>query len=133
MTIKGSCLCGEVTFEIEGDFERFFICHCSYCQKDTGSAYAANLFTKLSALTWLAGQEQVVNFNLKSSRHVKSFCSTCGSALPNTTLGGDICLVPAGCLDDHVPVKPTAHIFAGSQAGWEKELETITRFPDFPH
>ena len=41
---SGACLCGAVHFEIEGDFERFFLCHCEYCRKDTGSAHAANLF-----------------------------------------------------------------------------------------
>ena len=39
----GSCLCGEVRFEVTGDFERFFLCHCGRCRKDTGSAHAANL------------------------------------------------------------------------------------------
>lgn len=132
MAIKGSCLCGEVAFEIEGEFEHFFICHCSYCRKDTGSAYAANLFIKNSALKWLSGHEQVKNFNLKPTHHVKSFCSNCGSALPNTEMGGDICLVPAGCLDGEVSMKPEAHIFTASQASWEKELGSIKCYPEFP-
>lgn len=132
MAIKGSCLCGGVTFEIEGEFERFFICHCSYCRKDTGSAHAANLFTKASALTWLSGQKKVKDFQLASTRHVKSFCSECGSALPNTGMGGDICIVPAGCLDDEVTIKPEAHIFTASQASWEQELASIRAFPGFP-
>jgi hypothetical protein len=33
----GSCLCGAVRFEVEGSFECFFLCHCSFCRKDTGS------------------------------------------------------------------------------------------------
>lgn len=132
MTMKGSCLCGEVTFEIEGDFERFFLCHCSYCRKDTGSAHAANLFTNIGALRWLSGKEKVKDFNLNSTRHVKSFCSECGSALPNTKMGGDLCIVPAGCLDDEVTLKPEAHIFTDSQANWEKELGSIKCYPGFP-
>ena len=43
-TYSGSCLCGEIRFEIEGEFELFYLCHCEYCRKDTGSAHAANLF-----------------------------------------------------------------------------------------
>ena len=132
MTIGGSCLCGAVSFEIAGEFDRFFICHCKYCQKDTGSAHAANLFTTASSLRWLSGHEKVIDFNLETTRHVKSFCSCCGSALPNTKMGGDICVVPAGCLDDPVPIKPQAHIFTNSKASWEKELQSITSFPDFP-
>lgn len=47
----GSCLCGEVHYEIEGAFERFYLCHCTHCRKDTGSAHAANLFSSSAKLT----------------------------------------------------------------------------------
>lgn len=132
MTIKGSCLCGDVAFEIEGDFERFFICHCSYCRKDTGSAFASNLFTRIKFLKWLSGRENVRDYHLESTRHVKSFCSNCGSALPNTKMGGDICMVPAGCIDGDIHIKPEAHIFTDSRASWENALEAIKCYPGFP-
>lgn len=132
MSLKGSCLCGKVTFQLNGDFDHFYLCHCSYCRKDTGSAHAANLFTKASALTWLSGENAVKSFNLPSTRHVKSFCSECGSALPNTEMGGDICVVPAGSLDDPVLMSPEAHIFTDSQADWAKDLESVKHFRKFP-
>jgi len=43
--VSGSCLCGQVTFESKDDFQQFHLCHCIQCQKATGSAHAANLFT----------------------------------------------------------------------------------------
>lgn len=128
----GSCLCGAVRFELEGEFEHFFICHCSYCRKDTGSAHAANLFTRTDALRWISGKDNITTFNLAPTRHVKSFCKTCGSAVPNTTMGGDICIVPAGSLDDNVARKPDAHIFTASQASWEEALASIQRFEELP-
>ncbi len=36
MTVSGSCLCGSVRFDVDGDFEWFYLCHCRHCQKDTG-------------------------------------------------------------------------------------------------
>ena len=100
MRIKsGSCLCGEVTFEIEGDFDNFYLCHCSRCRKDTGSAHGANLFSSTAKLKWLSGVDKVTNFKLPSTQHNKSFCSICGSALPNIQLGGELLVVPAGSLD----------------------------------
>ena len=51
----GSCLCGTVRFEIKGDFDSFYLCHCQYCQKDTGSAHAANLFSQSAKLVWRSG------------------------------------------------------------------------------
>jgi len=132
MAVSGSCLCGVVRFEIHADFEHFYICHCSYCQKDTGSAFAANLFVKRSALNWLSGQENVRSYTHKGTRHVKSFCSECGSALPNTEMGGDVCLVPAGSLNVKPPIKPEAHIFADSKASWEEQLAEAECFSGFP-
>lgn len=128
----GSCLCGEIKFEVTGNFEGFFLCHCKHCQKDTGSAHAANLFSSQAKLTWLTGEKMVKTFNLPSTRHTKSFCSQCSSALPNLQMEGKLLVVPAGSLDTEVTTKPTAHIFVSSQASWEKDLENVKKFEKFP-
>ena len=54
----GSCLCGAVRFEVTGAFESFFLCHCSRCRKDTGSAHGANLFSSTAKLAWLKGEDR---------------------------------------------------------------------------
>jgi hypothetical protein len=129
---SGSCLCGDVRFEIAGEFERFYLCHCEYCRKDTGSAHAANLFSSTAALTWLSGADKVSQFNLPATRHSKCFCRTCGSALPMTQMNGELLVVPAGSLNSEVLIRPNAHIFVSSRAGWDDSLEkvpTIDRFP----
>ena len=128
----GSCLCGDVRFEIEGEFERFYLCHCEYCRKDTGSAHAANLFSSTAALRWLSGADRVRQFDLPATRHSKCFCRTCGSALPIMQMNGELLVVPAGSLNSEVPIRPNAHIFVASRAGWDDSLEqvpTIDRFP----
>ena len=133
---KGSCLCGEITFDItfknNGEFDSFYLCHCHYCQKDTGSAHAANLFTTPEKISWLTGKQQIKTFNLPSTRHVKSFCSNCGSAVPALEGDGRLLAVPAGSLNDTIKVKPTAHIFMASRASWDETLETIPRFDELP-
>jgi hypothetical protein len=127
----GSCLCGEVRFEVEGVFEKFFLCHCEYCRKDTGSAHAANLFSKTATLTWLSGEDKTTFFNLPATRHCRRFCSTCGSALPYST-GGKYLIVPAGSLDTDVSIRPDAHIFVASKANWDDGLEEVVRIDHFP-
>ena len=129
---SGSCLCGEVQFEIDGEFERFYLCHCDYCRKDTGSAHAANLFSSRATLTWVSGEDQIKHFNLPSTRHNRSFCSTCGSALPMVQTGGKLVVVPAGSLDSAVIIEPDAHIFVASRASWDEALERIPRLDGFP-
>jgi hypothetical protein len=129
----GACLCGAVTFEVEGEFERFYLCHCVYCQKDTGSAHAANLFSSTAELKWISGEEKLMCFDLPGTRHGKCFCSVCGSALPNMQMNGALLVVPAGSLNTRIMLKPDAHIFVDSRAQWDSDLEmvpTAARFPD---
>jgi hypothetical protein len=131
-TYFGSCLCGGVRFEIAGQFERFYLCHCEYCRKDTGSAHAANLFSSTAALRWLAGQEQVRQFDLPDTRHSRAFCSQCGSALPRVQMNGALLVVPAGSLDSEIPVRPDAHLFMASKAAWDDGLEAVPRVDRLP-
>jgi hypothetical protein len=132
MSIKGSCLCGAVQFEIDGRFDHFFLCHCQYCQKDTGSAHASNLFSSSAKLTWISGQDKVKTFQLPDTLHVKSFCSECGSALPSVQMNEGSLITPAGCLDDDIDIKPNAHIFTSSRANWDKDLQTVTEYKKLP-
>jgi len=129
---QGSCLCGAVRFEVEGSFERFFLCHCSFCRKDTGSAHAANLFSSRAKLTWLSGESQVTTYQLPSTRHAKSFCATCGSALPRLHAGTTALIVPAGSLESPVTIRPDAHIFVASRADWDRDLETVPMLARLP-
>lgn len=127
----GSCLCGTVKFEVQGDFDSFYLCHCQHCQKDTGSAHAANLFSGSAHLNWLSGADAVTSFTLPGTCHNKSFCQRCGSALPSTQIAG-LLVVPAGCLDTKVGMLPTAHIFSSSKAAWDRELEGVPQFERLP-
>ncbi|MCU4674252.1 GFA family protein [Catenovulum sp. 2E275] len=129
---QGACLCGSVKFEIEGEFEHFYLCHCSYCRKDTGSAHAANLFSKFAKITWLSGESDLKVFRLEDTRHNKCFCQHCGSALPVQVNNSAMLVVPAGCLDSDIQLKPDANIFVGSKANWDNKLEQIKAFSGFP-
>jgi len=129
---EGSCLCGAVRFEVLGDFERFFLCHCGRCRKDTGSAHAANLFSTTAKIRWLSGQAKIKTFNLPTTRHERSFCSDCGSSVPGVQMNGALLVVPAGSLDTAVEVRPDAHICVASRASWDQRLEEIPRLDGPP-
>lgn len=130
--IIGSCLCGKVKYEVVGGFESFFLCHCKFCQKGTGSAHAANLFSSTSKLNWLSGEDSVKTFTLPNTRHVKSFCSYCGSAAPSIQNEGRLIVVPAGSLDVPVEIRPNAHLFTASRANWDENLESLQSFKGLP-
>ncbi|PHR98330.1 MAG: aldehyde-activating protein [Oceanobacter sp.] len=112
---KGSCLCGAVKYTVDGEFDSFYLCHCTYCQKDTGAAHAANLFSREAILTWVSGEDDITTYHLPETRHCKSFCKHCGSSLPTYEVPG-VLLVPVGSLDTQITLKPTARIFMASRA-----------------
>jgi hypothetical protein len=131
-TTTGSCLCGTVRFQISGTFERFFLCHCARCRKDTGSAHAANLFSSTAAITWLSGHDSVRTYRVPATRHEKSFCTTCGSAVPTVQSTGAVLAVPAGSLDGAIDIRPDAHICFASRAPWDERLEDIPKVDGLP-
>ena len=88
-SVTGSCLCGKVTYEIQGNLGIFQYCHCSRCRKFTGSAFASNLLVSPKEFRWLSGQECVGRFELEAAKHfATSFCKHCGSSLPWLTKTG---------------------------------------------
>ncbi|EDM78452.1 hypothetical protein PPSIR1_33094 [Plesiocystis pacifica SIR-1] len=129
---QGSCLCGAVRFEIEGPFDQFALCHCSRCRKGTGSVHGANLFATKAQLNWTSGADAVRSFALAGTRHARSFCSRCGSAMPSTQMEGKLLVVPAGSLDTDLESLPTAHILCDDRANWEDVVAGAPRFPGFP-
>ena len=130
--VEGSCLCGKVRFRIAGVFDNFFLCHCSRCQKDTGSAHAANLFSSTATVSWLSGYDCIKTYHVPDSRHEKSFCVECGSALPSVQLNRDLLVVPAGSLDTLIDIRPDAHICFASRALWDEKLEDILSVDKLP-
>ena len=131
-TTTGACLCGTVRFQFSGEFVSFFLCLCSLCRKDTGSAHAANLFSSTAAITWLSGRDSIKTYQVPATRHEKSFCIECGSALPRVQLKGALLVVPAGSLDSAIDIRPTAHICFASRAQWDARLEDIPKIDGLP-
>ncbi|WP_439182367.1 GFA family protein [Carboxylicivirga taeanensis] len=128
----GSCLCRKVKYRVTGSFDGFYLCHCRYCQKGTGSAHGANLFSNAGQLQWLKGEHEVRRYQPPRSRHVKAFCKNCGAALPNLQMDGKVLVVPAGSLDTALTKRPDGHIFAAHKAEWEESLEKVPYYPILP-
>lgn len=123
--MRGSCLCGTVSWGMDGPFKEMTHCHCAMCRKAHAAAFATFITVARGQLHWLSGREAVAEY-LSSLDRRRAFCRRCGSVVPSSTNDGDT-RVPAECLDDDPGVRPSAHLFAGSQAPWY----TIT--DDLPH
>jgi hypothetical protein len=94
---RGSCICGEVAFEVAGPFDVFLNCHCSRCRKATGTAHSCEVIVKASAFRWLRGEASVERFDLPQARSfATAFCKICGSPMPHLTRSGREAIIPAG-------------------------------------
>lgn len=129
-TTNGGCLCAGVKFRVSGEFESFFLCHCSRCRKDTGSAHGANLFSTTAKIEWLSGEDKVKTYRVPGTRHERSFCLECGSALPRVQEA--LLVVPAGSLDSDIAIRPNAHICFASRAAWDAHLDDVPKIDGLP-
>ncbi len=132
-TLKGSCLCGAVKYEVSGEPTRFLHCHCSRCRKASGTGHGSNLFVQPGTLRWLAGGENVRAFKVpEAQRFTNTFCATCGGRVPRQAPGTDIVMVPAGSLDNEAPIAPQGRIFYGSRAGFSCSGDALPVFDAYP-
>ena len=131
--VKGSCLCGQVTYAITGNIGIFQYCHCSRCRKFTGSAHSANLFVALDDFRWLSGEERVGRYQLPGAKHfATAFCKNCGSSLPWTPQSGKAVIVPAGTLDGDPEIRPFQNIYCDSRAVWYTPSSSLPEYAEMP-
>ena len=113
-TLAGSCLCGEVSFEVSGPFPKLYQCHCSLCRKQSGSVSNTGLIVAAAKFRWLAGEARIGQWE-RSTGFRSHFCLTCGSTVPNMLRDTGYVWVPAGALDKDVPLEIGAQLFLASK------------------
>jgi len=116
---RGSCLCGAVTFVVEGKPLMARHCHCGRCRRARSAAYASNLLTRADGVRFTRGTDRFEEYKVPEARfftHV--FCRTCGSTVPRIDRGRDLAIIPLGSLDDDPGMRPMEHIFVDSKAPW---------------
>jgi hypothetical protein len=115
---KGSCLCGAVKYEIDGELGPINLCHCSKCRKANGSAFLAASLVKKADLRIVSGSDHLAEY--ESGPGVgRVFCKTCASPLySRRDAMPEAVRLRIGTLDTPIDGKPVAHIFVGSKAEW---------------
>jgi len=132
-TFKGSCLCGQIRYELSGSTERFYHCHCQRCRKATGTAHASNIMVKVDSFTWLDGEELLKRYKVpQAERFFTNFCSHCGSPMPRAVPELGMTIIPAGSLDHELSIKPSSRIFWDSRSQWSCSAEAITTHSEYP-
>lgn len=120
----GGCQCGALRYEISESPILTYTCHCTECQRLTGSAFGMAVIVPADAFH-LSGPEprrlhRIADSGRTATRLVCPECGTwiCGEPRPGTWQPRDVRAVRAGSLDDTSWLRPTIHFWTRSAQPW---------------
>lgn len=124
LPLTGGCQCGALRYEIAEAPAATYTCHCTDCQRLSGSAFSVAITVPERAFRLTRGEPLVVHRTADSGRIVARWlCPECGGWVvggpqPGSGRGETIRRVRAGTLDDTVWLRPTAHFWTRSKQPW---------------
>ena len=133
LPLTGGCLCGGVRFEVTEPLVSAGYCHCTRCQRRTGTAAAASARIAPGSLRILSGEHLIRAFEPPDG-FVKCFCSACGSALwSRHPEEPDVISVRLGEFDVDPGIRPSYRAFVAYAAAWEPIPDDgLPRYPERP-
>jgi hypothetical protein len=129
--LAGACLCGGVRFEVTEPFLSAGYCHCTRCQRRTGTAASASARVVPGSLRIVQGEELVTDYR-PTTGFVKVFCSACGGALwSRDPEDPQVISVRLGTIDGDPGIRPSYRAFVAYAAAWEPLPDDgLPRFPE---
>lgn len=131
---EGGCDCRAVRYRMERPPLFVHCCHCRWCQRETGTAFALNALVESDALTLLSGEPETVLTPSASGRGQKIVrCPQCRLAVWSHYAGGGdaVSFVRAGTLDEPDLVQPDIHIYTASKQPWVVLPPDVPAVPEF--
>ena len=117
--LTGTCNCGAVQFEITQPFLSSNYCHCTRCQRRTGTAASANARAQPGTVRIVAGEDRMRSWKPADGAE-KFFCGDCGSALfSRSGPNGENYGVRLGTVDGDPGIRPSSRQYTANAAVWE--------------
>jgi hypothetical protein len=128
--LTGGCGCGAVRFEVTAPFVSASHCHCTRCQRRTGTPGSINGRTSPGSFRVVEGEEHLGSWAPEGGAE-KLFCADCGSALFSRR--GEAIAVRFGALDGDPGMLPQWHQFVAYAPSWyELPDDGLPRYPERP-
>jgi hypothetical protein len=133
-SMDGGCQCGALRYRIEGEPVALAVCHCSECQRGSGSAFGMSLVVPRGAFRMLAGEPKIWTRSSDSGRAVRcAFCAECGVRIYHQPERmPDTLNVKPGTLDDRSWLAPSAHVWLRSKQPWVPIPDGVRRVDGQP-
>jgi hypothetical protein len=133
--ITGRCLCGTVTYSAEAEPVAQGVCHCTDCQRQTGSPFSVIVGVPRAALNVegaTLATYATIGEDHGGETH-RSFCSACGSPIFSiAAVLPELAFVKAGSLDDASWLQPAAEVWTSSAQPWSPHFEHAAQFERGP-
>ena len=131
LPLTGGCLCGGVRFEVTEQLVSSGYCHCTRCQRRTGTGASASGRIVPGSLRIKSGEELIRSYAPEDGFH-KAFCSGCGSALWSQSPDDpEVISVRLGAFDGDPGIRPAYRTFTAFAASWEPIPDDgLPRFPE---
>ncbi len=131
--MTGGCRCGQVRYSADAEPAFTGVCHCTSCQKESGTAFNVVVALPQAALTIQGSAKSYAATGDSGKSNVSKFCPNCGSTILSepAALPG-MSIVRAGTLDDTSWLKPTMEIYCDSAQPWVQLGGGMQRFPKMP-
>ena len=129
----GHCLCGSVTYTINGQPMRTAQCHCKDCQRASGTGHMSLAFFRADDVE-INGETKGYAITADSGNvNTRHFCPGCGSRVygENSARPG-VVGIAVGCIDSHDWFEPQAVVYAGSRPDWDMTSEEVPNFDTMP-
>ena len=127
----GSCLCGQIRYELQGELSDFGYCHCRSCRKASGSAHGANAGVARDNFKLTDTRGFLREFE-SSTGKFRAFCTNCGSPIYAYLVKSRQSIrIRLGTLDSTFSKLAKAHTFVGDKASWEEIGEHIPQFEEW--
>jgi hypothetical protein len=127
---EGGCQCGEVRYRIDAEPLRLAVCHCTDCQRQSGSAFGMSLLVASDSFRLLKGRLKTFSVVCDSGRTKHcAFCPDCGTRIYHQIVERVVSVKP-GTLDDTSWLAPAAHYWTGRKQPWFEIAGDLPCFSD---
>lgn len=132
--MEGRCTCGQLRYRVEGAPLIVHACHCTWCQRETGTAHSLNALYEADRVVHTAGHPEIVNTPSASGRgQLIARCPTCKVAIWSNyaQAGPAVRFVRVGTLDTPGCCPPDIHIYTSTKLPWVVLPEGAKAVPEF--
>ena len=126
--LRGSCLCGQVTYSVDCEPQPYGHCHCRTCRKAHSAAFSTVMGVPKRAFKWETGEALLKGYE-SSPGKIRYFCSNCGSHLFASREANDYVNLRVGSIDTELNEKPQVHFWCSDGAGWYDPQDTLPILP----